>query len=281
MKRRKFIQKTALSAAGISVLAGAGSSVFAAGANDYKYGIILSSLKNQVQEKPDETFRKLSEAGYTYIESIGRYGIPAEHTMKYVRKYNLTPITTGDGMAQLLNNTDHYLEIAEKYDLPYIVCYYPWLDSAENLTREKCLEAADNLNKMAKISNDAGRKFAWHNHHKEFVKLDDGTVVFDLLMDKTNRDVNLELDNYWVKYAGYSTLQVMDKYADRITLLHLKDMRPGAEKQNTAPGKGIIAFETLLDKVPETKTEYLVVEFAGDDLGVKDAVESIDYLKKL
>ena len=281
MKRRKFIQKAALTTAGVSVLAGAGTSVYAAGANDYKYGIILSSLKNQVQENPDETFRKLSEAGYTYIESIGRYGIPAEHTMKYVRKYNLTPITTGDGMAQLLNNTEHYLEIAEKYDLPYIVCYYPWLDSAENLTREKCLEAAGNLNKMAKISRDAGRKFAWHNHHKEFVKLDDGTLAFDLLMENTDRDVNLELDIYWVKHAEYSILQTMKKYADRITILHLKDMRPGTEKQNTAPGKGIIAFETILDKVPETKTEYLVVEYAGEDLGVKDAVESIDYLKKL
>lgn len=39
-------------------------------ANNEKFGIILSSLKEEVKTNPEEVFKRLSEAGYTYIESI-------------------------------------------------------------------------------------------------------------------------------------------------------------------------------------------------------------------
>ena len=277
MKRRKFIQSLLVGSLGVNYLAQAAY----INPKKQKFGIILSSLKEEVKANPEQVFKTLADAGYTYIESIGRYGIPAEHTMPHVKKYGLVPITTGDGMSQLLRSTQHYLDIANKYDLPYIVCYYPWTHSAENLTRQQCLEAADNLNKIAKIADENGRKFAWHNHHKEFRPLDDGSLPFDIIMDNTDKDlVNLELDIYWVKYADYDPIKIMDQYGKRITLLHLKDMRTD-QKKNTAPGKGIIDFKAILKKKSKTATEYSIVEFAGEDLGLKDAVESLNYLTKI
>ncbi len=279
MKRRNFLQSITIGAAG--------SLCFSMPACNNKsknqeFGIILSSLKNEVHENPEEVFRQLAEAGYAYIESIGRYGIPAEHTIPHIKKYGLTPITTGDGISQLLDNTQHYLDIATKYNLPYIVCYYPWMHSADNLTFEQCLEAADNLNKIAGIVHDNGQKFAWHNHHKEFHPLTDGTLPFDIIMENTNKDlVHLELDIFWVKHAGHDPLKVMEKYGERITILHLKDMRPGREMKNTAPGKGIIEFGPILAMKEQTAAEYLIVEFAGEELGVQQAIESIDYLNSL
>jgi sugar phosphate isomerase/epimerase len=251
-------------------------------ANKEKFGIILSSLKEEVKANPEEVFRQLAEAGYKYIESIGRYDIPAGHTMPYIKKYGLVPITTGDSMAALLKNTTYYFDIASKYDLPYIVCYYPWMDSAENLTREQCLETAGNLNKIAKIAQENERKFAWHNHHKEFWPLANGTLPFDIVMENTDKElVNLELDIFWVKQAGHDPLTLMKKYGDRIKILHLKDMLPGEEKKNTAPGKGIIDFRSILKMKIETATEYSIVEFAGSDLTLNDALESIRYLEKI
>ncbi len=279
MKRGKFIQSLIITSTGTLLL---NHPVRAGRKNDHKFGIILSSLKNQVKENPDEVFKELAKAGYTYIESIGRYGIPAEHTMPYIKKYGLIPITTGDGMSSLSENTGHYLDIAETYDLPYIVCYYPWLDSAENLTREQCLEAAANLNKVATICRENGRKFAWHNHHKEFRELEDGTLPFDIIMEYSDKKlVNLEMDIFWVKYAGHSPLELLGKYGDRTTLLHLKDTRKGNKRKNTAPGKGIIDFKPILEFKSKTAIEYLIVEFAGEDLGVEDAVDGIHYLKNL
>lgn len=279
MKRRNFIQSFLISAAGTLCFSLNSCRIKA---KDEKYGIILSSLKEEVQENPEEVFKKLAEAGYTYIESIGRYGIPAGHTMPHIKKYGLIPITTGDGMSQLLQDTQHYLDIANIYDLPYIVCYYPWTHAAENLTREQCLEAAGNLNQVAKIAHDNGRKFAWHNHHKEFWSLEDGTLPFDIIMENTDKElVNLELDIFWVKHAGKEPLQIMEQYGERITILHLKDMLAGKEKKNTAPGQGIIDFRSILQKKTHTATEYSIVEFAGDDLGLDDAVKSIQYLKNI
>lgn len=279
MKRRNFLQSILITTTGTLYFPLTSCSQKS---KDEKYGIILSSLKEEVQENPEEVFKQLSEAGYTYIESIGRYGIPAEHTMPHIKKYGLIPITTGDGMSGLLNNTDQYLKIAENYNLPYIVCYYPWTHSAENLTMEQCLEAAGNLNQVANIAHQNGQKFAWHNHHKEFHPLPDGKLPFDIIMENTDKDlVNLELDIFWVKHAGRDPVKIMEQYGERITLLHLKDMRAGEEKKNTAPGQGIIDFKSILEKKSQTATEYLIVEFNGDDLGVKDAIESLNYLKSI
>ena len=277
MKRRNFIRSFSVGTAGILSFPLNSCRI---NAENGKYGIILSSLKKEVKENPDEVFKKLSGAGYTFIESIGRYGIPAEHTIPHIKKYGLIPITTGGVMSELLQDIEHYLEIARTYDLPYIVCYYPWTHDAESLTREQCLEAAENLNKIAKIANDHGRKFAWHNHNKEFRALDDGTLPFDIIMKNSNKElVNLELDIFWVKHAGMDPLQIMKLYAKRITILHLKDMQAGNEMKNTAPGQGIIDFKSILQKKAQTATEYCIVEFAGDNLGLDDALKSIQYLK--
>ncbi len=101
-------------------------------------------------------------------------------------------------------------------------------------------------------------------------------------MENTDKElVNLELDIFWVKQAGHDPLTLMKKYGDRIKILHLKDMLPGEEKKNTAPGKGIIDFRSILKMKIETATEYSIVEFAGSDLTLNDALESIRYLEKI
>jgi len=279
MNRRRFVQSLCSVPVGATCLT---QFECVSRAKNEQFGIILSSLKSEVKENPDQVFNALAKAGYTYIESIGRYGIPAEHTMPSIVKYGLKPISTGDGMSSLLSNTSHYLQLAQTYDLPYIICYYPWLDSAENLTHQQCFEAADNLNRIAKIVNENGRKFAWHNHDKEFYSLKDHTSPFKIIMENTDQDlVNLELDIFWVKSAGYEPLKIMEEYKDRITILHLKDMRADERNKNTAPGKGIIDFKSILKEKEQTAIEYLIVEFAGEDLGVEEAIESIRYLKSL
>ncbi len=280
MRRREFIIQTSLvlgaSTLGMQAVANTSKK------NNYEFGIILSSLKKEMREDPDGTLKIIANAGYNYIEGTGRYDIPEKETLDAMKKYGLKSVATGDSMYPLSHDTDKFIDQVIAPGAEYLVCYWPWMDGAKNLDREQCLETAKNLDEIGKKCHDRGIQFAWHNH-RELNPMKDGRVPFDIIMENTNEKyVKSELDVYWAEYAGVSAVETIDKYKGRIGILHLKDMiKNGDEMKNTAPGKGILDFAAILDKKEEAGIDYLIVEFAGDGLGVNDAVSGIKYLKKL
>ncbi len=280
MNRRKFITNAGLllgaTTLGVNALANSEKK------NKYEFGIILSSLKEEMQENLDKTLKKLAKAGYKYIEGAGRYKIPEKETLAAMKKYGLTSIATGDSMYPLSQDTDKYIDQVIAQGAKYLVCYWPWMDSADNLDKKQCLETAENLEKIGKKCHERGIQFAWHNHNKEFMPLENGQTAFEIIMENTSEYVKSELDVYWVEYAGVSAIETIEKYKNRIGLLHLKDMiKVDGEMKNTAPGKGTLDFASIISKKEEAGIDYLIVEFAGDDLGLDDAVSSIKYLKNL
>ena len=281
MNRRKFIIQT-------SLVLGASSFGIQALANTFKknkdeYGIILSSLKKEMREDPQGTLKILADAGYKYIEGAGRYDIPEKETLDAMKKFGLKSVATGDSMYPLSQDTDKYIDQVIAQGAEYLVCYWPWMDGAKNLTEQQCLETAENLEKIGKKCHDKGIQFAWHNHNKEFMPLENSKTAFEIIMENTMAEhVKAELDVYWVEYAGVSAVETIEKYKGRIGILHLKDMiKNGDEMKNTAPGKGMLDFASIISKKEEAGIDYLIVEFAGDGLGVNDAVSGIKYLKKL
>lgn len=236
-----------------------------------------------MREDLDRTLKKIAKAGYKYIEGAGRYKIPEQETLAAMKKYGLKSVATGDSMYPLSQDTDKYIDQVIAQSAKYLVCYWPWMDGAKNLTREQCLETAENLEKIGKKCHEKDIQFAWHNHNKEFMPLENDKTPFEIIMENTSREyVKAELDVYWVEYAGVSAVDIIEKYKGRIGILHLKDMiKNGDEMKNTAPGKGMLDFASIISKKEEAGIDYLIVEFAGDDLGVNDAVDGIQFLKKI
>ncbi len=115
---------------------------------------------------------------------------------------------------------------------------------------------ADRLNNLGKIGAEAGIQVGYHHHAFEF-KPENGRTPFEVLMEDTDPNlVVLELDTFWCAAAGKDPLAVMDQYANRIRLLHLKDIPPGLGPLfNNAPedaflevGSGRLDFEAVLFK---------------------------------
>jgi sugar phosphate isomerase/epimerase len=80
------------------------------------------------------------------------------------------------------------------------------------------------FDEIAAITAGAGIQFGYHNHNFEFDNKIDGTPVYDLLIANTSPDrVIFELDVYWIKRGGYDPVEYMNKYKDRIRVLHIKD----------------------------------------------------------
>lgn len=70
---------------------------------------------------------------------------------------------------------------------------------------------------------DEGIALYYHNHHVEFAKLE-GRYLLDIMADASPH-VGIELDVHWIQRGGLDPVRVIDEYAGRVKLVHLKDYR--------------------------------------------------------
>lgn len=117
--------------------------------------------------------------------------------------------------------------------LPYMV--QPGLPSIASL--EDAQRVAEVFNIAGEETLKAGIKFGYHNHDREFGKVvaggksiemgrhaRKGRFVEEVFITETDPDkVLIELDVYWTVMGGQDPVEWINKYADRIQLLHIKD----------------------------------------------------------
>jgi len=136
---------------------------------------------------------------------------------------------------------------------------------------------AAGLDALARHAAQRGIRLAYHHHM--------GTVIqnadeIDALMSATT-SLNLLLDTGHLAFAGADPLQVLERYADRVAHVHLKDVRAEvaalARRDGwsferavragvfTVPGDGSIEFEQILARLRGARySGWLVVEAEQD-----------------
>ena len=262
-KRRDFIKSASL---GALVGTGIFTSSFTKGeAKKMKkkipnLGIITNTLKNEFEKDYQQALREVSDLGYTCIEGGVPEGTNAKAYGQFLKSLDLQPIITGGSMGGFEEDFDKTLKTAEELGVSYISCYWPWLSSADNLTYDETMKAAENLNKHGKRSKEAGFHLTWHNHDKEFVKVNDH-LVFDLLMENTDPQyVNSQLDWYWVFKGNADPVDLFKHFPGRFPLVHVKDMNNNKDRGISCVGQGIIDFEPIFKESSTGGVKYFVLE---------------------
>ncbi|MBB6732327.1 sugar phosphate isomerase/epimerase family protein [Cohnella zeiphila] len=111
------------------------------------------------------------------------------------------------------------------------------------------LERAGELSRQCA---DSGVQFCYHNHAEEF---EGGFRLFDRLTGEYG--VKLAADVAWIHLAGADPAEFVDRYADSIAYVHLKDVRDGVWKEL---GDGEMALGPLLDRVAALRLPWWTVE---------------------
>jgi len=95
-----------------------------------------------------------------------------------------------------------------------------WANNVEGLKAECAL-----MNKIGEEANKRGIRFGYHNHSMEFATVPGTNQFFeDFLITNTDPSkVIFEMDVYWTKVGGQDPVAYLQKYPDRIKLLHIKD----------------------------------------------------------
>ena len=88
-----------------------------------------------------------------------------------------------------------------------------------------------------------------------------------------------EADTCWIQQGGEDVIGYMTKYADRIPLLHVKNVT--ADGKITELGNGVIDFKAVADFAKANDIPWLSYEQDISDFkGLKSATISIAHLKK-
>ncbi len=280
--RRNFIKKAALASGGF--YAGTAMSNGYAGNHKKitnkleKVGIITNTVKAEMEEDYKAALKELADIGYKCLES-GVKGDSPEDYKKYIKSLGFKTVAVGGGTGNLIKDPKETIQTAELLEAPYIVTYWPWMSSAENLQMEEVMKAADYLNEIGKNIKAAGFKFAWHNHDKEFRAMENGKLPFDVMLQNTDPEtVYVEMDWYWVVKGGYNPVDYFKKYPGRFELAHVKDMNNNRDKGITCVGNGIMDFSDIFSHADQGGVQYYIVENERAVKGMKCARESYDHI---
>ncbi len=140
----------------------------------------------------------------------------------------LTAISSHVPIEQLENDLEAVIAYHTEIGIKYIAC--PYLTEEQRGSKEDYLKLAELFNQVGKATKAAGIQFVYHHHDFEFESFD-GKYALDLIFENTDPElVQLECDIFWVEFAGISPTEYIEKYHQRVPLVHLKDMKTEPEK---------------------------------------------------
>ncbi|MBI1353902.1 MAG: TIM barrel protein [Acidobacteria bacterium] len=157
---------------------------------------------------------------------------------------------------------------AKQHGVSYVVMpYLPAEQRPDSLDGFKAL--AEKLTTAAQAAKAAGLGFAYHNHAFEFQPMEGSTPLDTLMAASDPATVGLELDVFWVSIAGNDPVALLQKYAGRVPLTHLKDKAADAPTQfaEGAPkeafkevGHGVLDFPAILAACEQAGVAHYFVE---------------------
>ena len=300
MKRRTFIKTTSGLAAGLAttfsrpLMALPGLIP-----DDSKFkntiGLQLWTVRNQMEQDKRKTLNAIADAGYKQVE-LGDTSTAAEIlpickdlgldvTSSFI---NWQAICTPN--AKDVPSLDSILEEAKQADLEHLV--FGYINKDNRKTADQLKHHAEAANKFGEKCNTAGMKLCYHNHSFEFAKIDGEKTGFDLFMDLFDNSLcKFELDVFWAKIGGWDPVETLNKLDGRVTQVHLKDLRKGAEicyDEGKVPnedfkecGNGSIEMVEVLKVSEKIGVEQCHVEQDQSPDPIVSIGQSIRYLNSL
>lgn len=234
--------------------------------------IQLYSLRTIIENNMDHVFKSLKSFGFDGVELAGFYGLSASKLKNILDSYQLEVVSTHESMTRL---TEHIGQVIEDYKIlgtKNIVI--PYTEMKDKASYEKMLpqirKAVDSLTK-------AGYKVFYHNHANEFQAFDDLYVIEHLLKDIP--EIRLEFDIYWATFAKVDAISFLEKYKDRIDLIHAKDMiitDNGPHFESV--GKGVINYSEVYSIM---KSGWIVENDKPLNDPLANVEDSIKFIKEL
>jgi len=196
-----------------------------------RIGVQAMMLKGAVQELGlFETLRKVAEIGFGVLE-VSQIAMTESNVRELTRARNELGFdicavsaaldksgTSGDALT-----TDFDKVVSDAHVLGATMVRIGMLPLASIRSIESLHAFADAAESMARRLEERQLRLHYHNHHIEFTKFD-GRYALDVIAERSP-SVGLELDVHWLQRGGVDPRQTIERFAGRVSMIHLKDFR--------------------------------------------------------
>lgn len=247
-----------------------------------KLGLQLSTLTPYLQTAQGlrSACRKVGEMGYQYVQLQGvPLEIPDREVARALEEAGLRCVATQeDYPAGFGGDPGRYIQRAAACGSQYLTCA---LIPREVDSPEKLRRFAEEFARIGEKVQEAGMVFAFHPIGRDFQPLE-GVPVFRRLMDLLPQEIQLTFCVHASFGSGVSYQQVLEDYAGRVDLVHLKDSVPmeGGGQQLTPLGEGSCDWEPVLSCCQQAGVRWA---FAEQERWTRDAFDcaafSLRYLQ--
>jgi sugar phosphate isomerase/epimerase len=245
--------------------------------------IQLYTFREALAKDVPETLKKIKDLGFEYVE-----GFDEPYIVDDPESFKAQLDAAGLKMFALhWNNLSDWrkdpmviIETAKKLGAHYTGIAWLKESREDTVTLDVVNEAADILQKACPQAKAAGLQLYYHIHGYELQPVGDQKTFFDSFVSRIDYNcVRLQMDVFWVTYAGVDPVKFMDKYRNGVELLHVKNM---ADHVSTGVFTGADFMPPQMPPdywVPvgkSKKIDYKAVFEKGREIGVKWYILEMD-----
>jgi len=239
----------------------------------------LYTVREETARDMPGTLRRISAVGYPAVEFAGFGGENAEDLSNILDDLGLR--ASGAHVPFDSWETDPEAVITDMHTLGCAHAILPIAPPDQHRDETAVASLAGNLNRWGDLCRQEGVTFSYHNHDFEFAPLD-GSTMWEVLVRETDPElVYFELDLYWVRYGGADPETLLRDVADRVSLVHVKDMASDDQRSDLPVGEGIMPWTSLLEAADAAEVEWYVAEQDNPRDALEDVRTSLQHLQVL
>lgn len=230
-----------------------------------KIGVQTYSLLGFSQrEGLNRTFRIIADAGFDSIEPVYfDYGMSLKEIGGLMRSYGLTA-PSAHVPCNVLSDRDELGKMLDAYEFKHAVIPHVAYEVFADETKfsETVHEAIENA-KYYSLT------LSYHNHDFEFA---DGDKLSPLPLKYP--PLMLQPDVFWLKSSGIDPIGFLEKNAEFVSLVHLKEFGENAADFNPIVGSGNVGAKEIIKFAARRSHDAIILEYERINVGEEE------YLKK-
>jgi len=243
-----------------------------------RIGIQLYTVRTQARADLPGTLGQLARIGYKEIEFWGAFQQQPPEIRQILDGNGLTSPSVHIGLPA---NPDGFAKIFSDAR----IMGHEWITVASPPFPLKTLDdwkrLASRFNEAGDRAKAAGFRFAFHNHTEGFKKIGD-VVPFEQLLAETDPAlVSFELDVHWAYAGGADAIDLVHRFPNRFTMLHVKDSSGAPDYMQADVGAGTYPWAKVFAETEKAGVQHYFAEHDGPTNPMTFAKASFDYLAQL
>jgi sugar phosphate isomerase/epimerase len=227
----------------------------------------LYTVREALAEDFEGTLGKLASFGFTQVEPFAFVNF-ADQLRSGLSNNGLTAPTAHVHLV----GEDHaaICELAAELGIETII--EPYVDPTRWQAEADISEIASELNEVATKAAGYGIRVGYHNHHFELESKIAGVHALEVMVDRLDPEVVLEVDTYWAYAGGADVPALLTRLGERVVALHIKDGDGTLDTSKQVPvGSGVVPVWDIIAAAPGA---LRVVELDDSETDLLEAVRA-------